>query len=92
MATELQDSSLLVRISEGGLIAIETKFHFSCLSTFKNKHESAQRAQNTSTNSQECELIQAQVFGDLILYIEESRVEILYSSYLSFIVYTWASW
>lgn len=72
MAIELQDSSLLARISGGDLIAIEAKYHFSCLSTFKNRYRSAQRAQNSSTNSQEDELIQAQVFADLILYIEES--------------------
>jgi hypothetical protein len=71
MATELQDSSLLARISGGDLIAIEAKYHYNCLSTFKNKHRSAQRAQNSSIN-QEDELIQAQVFADLILYIEES--------------------
>ena len=34
MATELQDSSLLVRISEGDLIAIEAKYHFNCLSVY----------------------------------------------------------
>ena len=35
MATELQDTSLLARISGGDLIAIEAKYHFNCLSTFK---------------------------------------------------------
>ena len=72
MATELQDTSLLARISGGDLIAIEAKYHFNCLSTFKNKYRSAQRSQNNLTINQEDELIQAQVFTDLISYIEES--------------------
>ena len=61
MATELQDSSYLAR---GEVVAIETKYHFSCLSTFQL---SAQRAQNSSINSQEDELNQVHVFADLIL-------------------------
>ena len=32
MAIELQDS----RISGGDLIAVEAKYHFNCLSTYKN--------------------------------------------------------
>ncbi len=72
MATELQDSSLLARISGGDLIAIEAKYHFNCLSTFKNKYSAVQRAQHNLTISQEDQLIQAQVFADLISHIEES--------------------
>ncbi len=73
MATELQDSLLLARISGGDLITIEAKYHLNCLSTFKNKYRSAQRSQNNLTIiNQEDELIQAQVFADLISYIEES--------------------
>ena len=72
MATELQDTSLLARISGGNLIAIEAKYHFNCLSTLKNKYRIAQQSQNNLTINQEDELIQAQVFTDLISYIEES--------------------
>ena len=72
MATELQDSLLLARISNGDLAATEAKYHFNCLSAFKNKYQSTQRAQKSSSNSQEEEVIQAQVFTGLTLYIEES--------------------
>ena len=65
MATELQDSLLLARISSGDLVATETKYHFNCLSAFKNKYQSTQRAQKSSSNSQEEEIIQAQVFAGL---------------------------
>ena len=46
MATELQDTKLLVRIAGGDLVAIEAKYHFNCLSTFKSKYRSAQRAKS----------------------------------------------
>ena len=72
MATQLQDSSLLARISGGDLIAIEAKYHFNCFSTFKNKYRAVQRAQNNLIISQAHQLIQAQVFADLISHIEES--------------------
>ena len=32
MATELQDTELLERISGGDLVALEAKYHFKCLS------------------------------------------------------------
>ena len=68
MATELQDSSLLARISGGDLIAIEAKYHFNCLSKFKNSCRSAQRAQCNPSISQQDQLIQAQEFANLISY------------------------
>ena len=72
MATELQNSLLLARISSGDLVATEAKYHFNCLSAFKNKYLSTQRAQKSSSNSQEKEVILAQVFAGLTLYIEKS--------------------
>ena len=57
MATELQDSLLLARISSGDLVVTETKYHFNCLSAFNNKYQSTQRAQKSSSNSQEEEVI-----------------------------------
>ena len=65
MATELQDSLLLAGISSGDLVATEAKYHFICLSAFKNKYQSTQQAQKSSSNSQEEEVIQAQVFAGL---------------------------
>ena len=72
MATELQDSLLLARISSGDLVATEAKYHFNCLSAFKNKYPTTHRAQKSSSISQEEEVIQAQVSAWLTLYIEES--------------------
>ena len=72
MATDLQDSLLLARISSGDLMAIEAKYYFNCLSAFKNKYQSTQGPQKSSSNSQEKEVIQAQVFAGLTLYIKEN--------------------
>jgi len=32
MATEMNDTDLLVELAEGDLVAIEAKYHFACLS------------------------------------------------------------
>ena len=41
MAKNLQDAaSLLARIEGGDLIALEAKYHLSCLATFRNHHRS----------------------------------------------------
>ncbi len=44
MATDLQDALLLARISGGDLVAIEGKYHYKCLSDYKNRHRSHMRA------------------------------------------------
>jgi len=38
MATDLQDTILLTRISGGDLTAIEAKYHLSCLTALRNRH------------------------------------------------------
>ena len=70
MATELQDSVLLARISGGDLIAIEAKYHYNCLSNYKNKYRSAQRANSDTGISKEEKIIRAQAFVELVSHIE----------------------
>lgn len=36
MATELQDTALLARISGGDLIVIEAKCHYNCVYTYRS--------------------------------------------------------
>ncbi len=71
MATELQDADLLARISGGDLVAIEAKYHYNCLSAYKSKFRSMQRA-GQSASSHEVDVIKAQSFADIFTYIEES--------------------
>lgn len=44
IATSLEDADLLARISGGDLVAIEAKYHHECLTKYKNKYRSQQRA------------------------------------------------
>ena len=71
MATDLQDTKLLARISGGDLVAIEAKYHFNCLSAYKSKYGSTQRAEADSSNSSnDVKSIQAQAFVELLSHIE----------------------
>ena len=38
MATGLQDVEIISRISGGDMIAIEAKYHLSCLTKLRNRH------------------------------------------------------
>lgn len=71
MATELQDAELLARIAGGDLIAIEAKYHYNCLSAYKSKYRSMQRAEHDAC-SHEVEIIKAQSYADLFAYIEDN--------------------
>ncbi len=71
MATDLQDTLLLSRISGGDLIAIDAKYHINCLVAYKNHYRSAQRAcASESSNTTEKNVLQARAFAELISYIE----------------------
>ena len=71
MATELQDTSSLLSVLSGGdLVAIEAKYHYNCLSMYKNKHRSKQRAFCASDISTEQNILQARAFAELVSYIE----------------------
>ena len=38
MATEMCDTALLTKLAEGDLVAIEAKYHFNCLSRYRNQY------------------------------------------------------
>ena len=62
MATKLRDIDLLSRISGGDLVAIEAKYHSKC---FERKTVETPIAFSTSS-----ELVQAQVFTELVYFVE----------------------
>ena len=71
MATDLQDTRLLARISGGDLVAIEAKYHFNCLSVYKRKHGIVQQGEAYNSNhSNEIKIIQAQAFAELLPHME----------------------
>lgn len=70
MATDLQDTNLLARISGGDLVAIEAKYHHQCLCTFRNRHRAMQRESCSSSSNRPEKLMEARAFAELISYIE----------------------
>ena len=72
MATKMQDTNLLSRMSGGDLIAIEAKYHSKCMLQYKNKFKIFERNQETeeSFSSVEEMAVEARVFSELIYYIE----------------------
>ena len=75
IAKDLQDTTLMAKLSGGDLIAIEAKYHYNCLSSYKNRYRSYIRSlESCDSNKTEENLMQARAFAELVCYIE-SRVE-----------------
>ena len=55
-ATELCDSKLLAKLSEGDMVAIEAKYHRNCLIKFYNRHRDQKRS--SSNEAAEVELVE----------------------------------
>jgi hypothetical protein len=53
MAIEMQDTSLISRISGGDLVAIEARYHRNCLTAYKNRYRSANRVACSISNATE---------------------------------------
>ena len=76
MARDLQDASLLAKIEGGDLIALEARYHLSCLVKLRNRHRSHLREiQTTSGKSHEERKMEARAFVELLTYIESSVEE-----------------
>ena len=72
MAVDLQDTILLARISGGDLVAIEGKYHYKCLSDYKNRHRSHIRALHASSSKVEDGPLLARAFAELVDYVESN--------------------
>ena len=83
MATDLQDTSLLARFSGGDLVAIEGKYHYKCLSDYKNRHRSHVRASYDCSSKVEDRHLLGRAFAELVCYIESSVVNGTYIFKLS---------
>ena len=57
MALDLLDTSLIAKLSAGDLIAIEAKYHYNCLSTFKSRYRSLTHSEQSYDNTKEKELL-----------------------------------
>ena len=68
MATEMLDTEILAKISEGNLVAIEAKYHASCLVKYRNKYRSFLRQQHSPKNWSR-EQHKARAFTELVAFI-----------------------
>ena len=41
VVSEMDDNEMLTKLSSGGLVAIETKYHFFCLTKYRNRYRSS---------------------------------------------------
>lgn len=73
MATKLQDSPLLARIARCDLIALETKYHMPCLTSFRNRHHSfLQKQRCTDSLDKEEGRAKGRAVIDLFTYMENT--------------------
>ena len=77
MATDLEDTEFLARISYGDLVAIDGMYHLQCLTVYRNRHRSFMR-QSMSTVTERAEKIKlkAGAFVKLVSFIENAVVEV----------------
>lgn len=69
MAHELKDFSLLGRISEGDLVAIEAKYHLDCLISLRNRSLCSQKKRDSTTGDNE-KMDESRAFVELVEYID----------------------
>ena len=74
MATDLQDTALLAKISGGDLIAIEAKYHLTLLTELRNRHRSkkTRQFQESSESQNEEQKNETRAFIELTSSIENS--------------------
>ena len=72
MANEMGDSDLLVKLSGGtDIVAIEGKYHLSCLTSYRNRYRTFLRAQYVSSQSSVCvKKARARAFAELVINME----------------------
>ena len=73
MITEINDATLMPKISGDDLIAAEAKYHLKCLTDLRNRY----RSQLTKKRQESCEeederIMESQAFIELVEYIENS--------------------
>ena len=71
MATELQDTDLIVRMEGGDLVALKCKYHLECLTALQNRYRSLKSQQDKESGEvSEENQVKARTFVELLTYIE----------------------
>ena len=69
MASDMNDDDLLTKLSGGDFVAIEAKYHFPCITKYRNRYRSYLPEKNKNTDFR-YEQAKARAFTELISYIE----------------------
>ena len=69
MASEMGHNEMFAKLSSGDLVATEAKYHFSCLTKYRNQYRSYLREKNKTTDER-YEQAKARTFVELVSYIE----------------------
>ena len=77
MANDMQDNDLLTKVSGGDLVAIDAKYHFSCLSEYRNRHRSYLRKESKEVDT-DYERVKARAFVEVVSYVEGAIEDELY--------------
>jgi len=72
MTLELIDTSLLVKLSSGDMIAMDAVYHKQCLADFFNRYRSSMHQKKAITGENKLSF-EAIALAELISYIEEKR-------------------
>ena len=74
----MHDTALLTKLAEGDLVAIEAKYHFNCLSRYRNQYRGYLQAKADSSRSLQLadKKAKARAFAELISYIVEEDTHI----------------
>lgn len=70
MATMMQDTKLLAKMSGGDLVALEAKYHLTCLTKYRNSYRSYNRRSTQTTSEQD--RVNARAFVELVSHIENA--------------------
>ena len=80
MITELQDSTLLPKISGVDLMAAKAKYHLKCLTDLRNRYRRhTSRKRQESCEEDEEKIKESQAFIELVEYIEVSTFRVAFT-------------
>ncbi len=71
IATEIQDTCILAKLSEGDMIAIDAVYHSICLSSYYNKERSSISSNGSSSDS----VLKGVALAEVVSYIEKEIAE-----------------
>ncbi|CAB3987995.1 Hypothetical predicted protein [Paramuricea clavata] len=74
IALDLQEESLLAKLSAGDMVALEAKYHKSCLTSICNRARS-RRSRELRANEKDSNVVHGIVLAELVSYIEDTREE-----------------